>query len=467
MAKSEKTGLTLKNRIGYGCGDAGGVMTFTLMSSFFTRYCLNILGVNSAVLATLLFIWNVWDAVNDPLMGALMDKVFAKHRDKRGKFRPWILRATPMMCVSAIALWTLPTLFEGVAMLVVLFVCKILYEGFYTMLNIPMGSLLSAMANTDEERAQLSSARGIVSTIFGILASMLFPIILAVFGDTAKGYGIGATILALGGMVLCFLHYFWTEERNNDMINADSSADNIKLTDILDVFRKNRAFLALCIHSLFICSMQAITGSASTYMYADVLGSMAMLSTASILSLPISLILMAVAPKITKKTGLVKLIRGGLVISSVLYISLYIVMSMTTLPIGVYVVWSCMASSFGILSIQMQWGLVAEAIDYNEYLTGKRTEGSIYGTFSLSRRIGTTIGSSLGVLMLGWTGYQVGAATQTAAALGGIKALALLVPALLVLGSWAAFRFVWNIDDVTREKIASAKAGKAAKANLE
>ena len=94
---------------------------------------------------------------------------------------------------------------------------------------------------------------------------------------------------------------------------------------------------------------------------------------------------------------------------------------------------------------------------YNEYLTGKRTEGSIYGTFSLSRRIGTTIGSSLGVLMLGWTGYQVGAATQSAAALGGIKMLALLVPALFVLGSWAAFKFVWNIDDATREKIAAAK----------
>ena len=188
MAKNNKSGLTLKNRIGYGCGDAGGVMTFMLMSTFFTRYCLNILGVSSAVLATLLLIWNIWDAVNDPLMGALMDKVFAKHHNKKGKFRPWILRATPMMCVSAIALWTLPTYFEGVTMIAVLFVCKILYEGFYTMLNIPMGSLLSAMANTDEERAQLSSARGICSTIFGILASMLFPIIIAVFGDR---FGIG------------------------------------------------------------------------------------------------------------------------------------------------------------------------------------------------------------------------------------------------------------------------------------
>lgn len=457
MTNTKTDGLTLKNRIGYGCGDAGGVMTFTLMSTFFTRYCLNILGVNSAILATLLFIWNVWDAVNDPLMGALMDKVFAKHHNKNGKFRPWILRATPMMCISAIALWTLPAHFNGVAMIAALFICKILYEGFYTMLNIPMGSLLSAMANNDEERAQLSSARGICSTIFGIIGAMLFPIILTVFGDTAKGYGIGATISALIGLVLCFIHYFWTEERNLNVVNNDGSADNVKLTDILGVFKNNRAFLALCVHSLFICSMQAITGSVGTYMYADVLGSMAMLSTASMLSLPISLILMAIAPKLTKKTGLVKLIRYGLVISALLYISLYATMAVTTINVWIYAIWNSAASCFGMFSVQMQWGLVAEAIDYNEYVTGKRTEGSIYGTFSLSRRIGTTIGSSLGVLMLGWTGYQVGAAVQSAAALGGIKLVALIVPALLVLGSWAAFKFIWNIDDTTREKISAAK----------
>lgn len=153
MEKSTTSRLTLKHKIGYGCGDAGGLFTFSLMSTFFTRYCLNILGVSTEMLATLLLVWNVWDAVNDPLMGTLMDKAFAKNHDKRGKFRPWLLRATPMLAVSAIALWTLPTLFDGVAMLAVLFVCKILYEGAYTMLNIPMGSMLSAMSDTDEERA--------------------------------------------------------------------------------------------------------------------------------------------------------------------------------------------------------------------------------------------------------------------------------------------------------------------------
>ena len=157
---SGKSGLTLKHKIGYAMGDLGGCMTFALMGSMVTRYYTNILQVDTRILAALLLIWNIWDAVNDPLMGILMDRMYAKSRNPKGKFRPWLIRIAPLLCVTFIAFWTLPTLFDGFAMLVVLFFCKILYEGCYTMFNIPMGSLLGAMANNDAERSTLSSARG-------------------------------------------------------------------------------------------------------------------------------------------------------------------------------------------------------------------------------------------------------------------------------------------------------------------
>jgi GPH family glycoside/pentoside/hexuronide:cation symporter len=105
------------------------------------------------------------------------------------------------------------------------------------------------------------------------------------------------------------------------------------------------------------------------------------------------------------------------------------------------------------VSIYMQWGLVSEAIDYNEMITGKRTEGSIYGTFNLSRRVGQTIGNSATVLMLGWTGYNADLAVQSASTVSGIKIIAVLLPGIFVLGSWAAFRFLWNMDSETRNKI--------------
>ena len=95
MSKAPKTGLTKKHWFGYMFGDWGGCMTFALMASIFSIYCTNVLGINATVMGVLTIIWTIWDAVNDPMMGALMDKAFAKKQTKNGKFRPWLLRATP------------------------------------------------------------------------------------------------------------------------------------------------------------------------------------------------------------------------------------------------------------------------------------------------------------------------------------------------------------------------------------
>lgn len=462
--KTPKTGLTKKHWFGYMLGDWGGCMTFALMGAFVTRYYTNVLQVDTVILATLLLIWNVWDAVNDPMMGALMDKMFAKKRNPKGKFRPWLLRATPLLAITSIIFWTVPTFFEGTAMLVVLFVCKILYEGCYTMFNIPMGSLLSAMANTDEERASLSSARGFGGTIGNLLPAMLFPMFLSKYGDSnATGYAMGATICALIGAVVCFGHYYFTEERN--VVDAPANAaDDIKFTDILNVFKVNRAFLALCIHGVCICTMQYVSQTLGTYMYADVLGDVSLMSFSSVLSMPMMFVVLIVAPKLAKKLGLVPLIRHSLLIGSALYVSLFAAHMVMAVNPWVHIIWSALASGISMVSMQMQWGMVGEAIDYNEYLTGKRTEGSIYGTFNLTRRIGQTIGNSVAVLALGWIGYDTAMAAsggvQAAGVLTGIKVLCVLVPGIFVLGSWLAFKYVWNITPQIKEQMAAAKAAK-------
>ncbi len=459
---------TLKHWIGYMLGDWGGCMTFALMGSFVTRYYTNVLQVNTVVLATLLAIWNIWDAVNDPMMGALMDKMFAKKRHPAGKFRPWLLRATPMLAITSIIFWTVPTMFEGTVMICVLFVCKIAYEACYTMFNIPMGSLLSAMANTDQERASLSSARGVGGMIGNMVPAMMFPIFLSMYGDSnPKGYAVGATVCALVGAVVCFGHYALTEERNVVDTPADA-ADDIKFTDILNVFKVNRAFLALCIHGVCICTMQYVTSTLGTYMYSDVLGDVSLMSASSALSMPFMIAILIFAPMLAKKFGLVPTIKASLLMGSVLYISLFVLHLVMDVPAIVHMLWSALASGVGMMSIQMQWGMVGEAIDYNEYLTGKRTEGSIYGTFNLTRRIGQTIGNSAAVLALGWIGYDATIAqaggVQAASVLFGIKALCVLVPGIFVLGSWAAFKYVWNITPEVKAEMAAAKAAKAAKA---
>ena len=463
MAKKPKTGLTTKHWFGYMFGDFGGCMTFALMGSIVTMYYTDILHVNTVTLAALLFIWNIWDAVNDPLMGALMDKMFARNKNPKGKFRPWLLRATPLVAITAAAFWTVPTFFEGTTMLVVLFLCKILYEATYTMFNIPMGSLLSAMSTNDAERASLSSARGVGSMIGNMIPAMAAPMIIAHFGDdNSIGYSIAGIVCAAIGFVICFLHYAMTEERNT--LGAETKADDIKFADILEVFKKNRPFVALCIHGICICTMQYVGQTLGGYMYKDVYGDLSLQSFATMLSTPIMVLSMIVVPFICKKLGLEKFIRYSLLVGGSMYVVLYALHMVMDVPVVLHILLSGLAMGTAMISIQMQWGLVGEAIDYNEMVTGKRTEGSIYGTFNLTRRIGQTIGNSAAGLALGWIGSNDAAgAVQTAATLDGITILCVLVPAVFVLGSWAAFKFVWNITPEVRAEMAAKKNAAAAK----
>ena len=458
MAKKTKTpgGLTKKHWFGYMFGDWGGCMTFALMASIFSMYCTNVLGINATVMGVLTIIWTIWDAVNDPMMGALMDKVFAKNHNKRGKFRPWILRATPLLAITAIAMWTVPTFLDGIPLLIALFSFKILYEASYTMFNIPMGSLLSAMSKNDAERASLSSARGVGSMFGNMIPGMIGPVVIGMFGDTkSTGYMITGVACAIFGFVVCMLHYALTEERV--IVNEEAKTDDIKFTDILQVVKKNRAFVALCIHGICICTMQYLAENISMYMYSAVYNDVTYKTIASVLSAPFMMGSMAVVPFLCKKLGLEKIIRYSLLIGGAicgLLFVMHLVMDVDPLVHGVIL---GIGSGMAMVSIQMQWGLVGEAIDYNEHITGKRTEGSIYGTFNLSRRIGQTVGLGFSFFALDWIKYNPELEVQTTGTVFGFKILCVLIPAIFILGSWAAFKFVWNITPEIRAEMAAKK----------
>ena len=456
MPEKTKSGLRTKHWIGYMCGDWGGCMTFVLMGSIFSMYCTNVLKIDTKLMGILTVVWTIWDAVNDPMMGALMDKAFVTKQHKAGKFRPWLLRATPLLAVTAIALWTVPTLLDGIPLLVCLFSLKLFYEAAYTMFNIPMGSLLSAMSTNDVERASLSTARGIGSGIGNAIPGMLGPFIIGLFGENeSTGYMIVGVSFAIVGFVACLLHYSLTEER---IVVKGSSVDDIKVSDILDVVKKNRLFVALCIHGICICTMQYLTDNISMYMYSAVYHDVTYKSLASALSMPLMTVVIILVPFFCEKLGLEKAMRYSLLVGGavcVLLFGLHLVVEVHPLVHGAIL---GIGTGFALVSTQMQWGLVGESIDYNELLTGKRTEGSIYGTFNLARRIGQTVGLGISFFALDWIRYDSDLAVQSGTTVFGFKILCVLVPAVFILGSWAAFKYVWKISPETRKFMNERKA---------
>ena len=464
--------LTFKNIFGYGCGDAGGVITLYMIAGFMNRYLQVHMQINPAVLATMLLIWNIWDAVNDPMMGTIMDITFLKAKPGKDKFRPWILASIPVMVVGMIAFYGIPPrMGGGMPTLIALFILKIVYEGGYTMMNIGMGSLLGAMATNDTERATLASARGFGSTIGGMIAGAIIPQVLARVGDNADGYFVSSIIAALLGGFIVFLHYALTQERNKAALqvqqkdDANKEKQKFKLSDIWYVFTHNRAFMALILHSVSICAVQALGQGAALYMYADVLGDIGMQSMASVLSSVTMILILLSAPLLTRKWDLVGVIRACLAIGFVLFATLLAyTLLVPQMNAWLYVIWSSLATAMITMSVQMQWGLVAESIDYNEYLTGKRNEGTIYGFFSLSRRVGQTISASLSVLLIAAIGYNPELTNanlpQADGTLTGIKLLVVGFPLVAAVGSFLSFTFVWNINKDVRAKMAAWKEGR-------
>ena len=469
----DKNKLGVLRHIGYGCGDAGGVLML-LMITYLEYFSRNILGIPAGVYAIILAVWNIWDAINDPLVGTFMDIRFAKAKNKKNKFRPWILRSIPVMAIGMGTLFLLPsvTMQNRVLCIVVLFVSKIIFELGYTLMNIGMGSLLGVMAVNDKERASLSSARGFGSTVGGMIGMIAIPQVLSALGTTAFGYTVTSIVAVVLGCVLVFFHYALTVERNTAAQNAvkteeEKEAEKVKVTDIINVFKVNRPYVALCVHSICICFVQGIAQGAAQYMYIDILGDIGLQSIATVVSMPVMFGGLIIAPILAKKHDLVKIIRSMILWGCVLLGTCFIyAISVETMNPYVYLVWSGFGTGLTTLSVQLQWGLVGEAIDYNEYLTGKRSEGAIYGTFSLTRRIGQTLSASLAVLMISWFGYiaatpEVPAPVQPAEAIMGIKLMCILIPAIIAMGSWFAFRVIWNITPEKRAAMAEWKAQRA------
>ena len=448
--------LTARHRIGYALGDFGGCMTFGLMTAFTTRYYINVALIDTAIISVMTLIWKLFDALANPFVGVMLDRSFAASGSKRDKFRPWIIRMAPLLSLCAILVFTAPGWVDGMARVVVAFTTYLMYEAVYAIHVIAFAGLISGMAVSDDERSQLSAARGIGGTLGGILPQVLFPRIIEFFeNDPNLGYGMGVTVCAAIGLMLCSCCFLLTEERNP--ASRTVNAAPIRVTDIVTVMTKNRAVLALCLHGMLQGVLMSVSGSLGTYMYADVLGRLSLMSPAAVLSMPVTIAFMSLAPRFTRRYGSERVLRASLLTGAALYVGLFAAHALTAVNIWVHIAWNAVASGFANLSNMMQWGMLGESIEYNEFLTGKRTEGSINGTFNMLRRAGQGIGAATGVAILGMIGYDATVAVQSPGTILGIKALSLLFPALCALGSWVCFRFIWNITPQLRKAMASTR----------
>ena len=432
-----KTPVTLrpfgwKDRVGYMLGNVANDFTFIFASLYLQVFYTDVLGINAALVGTMFLIARIVDAFTDTAMGRICDKTKAT---KNGKFKPWLLRACgPVALASFLMYQTLATELSMTLRVIYMFVTYLLWGSVcYTAINIPYGSMASVMSNEPDDRASLSTFRGVGSMIPQILVGVVVPMFLYTTLEdgtkiaNASAFPIVALITAVLSVACYIACYFMCTER----VKVTEEAKSVSFKDTLKALAGNRALIGIAL--VFICYLgaQMLNQTINNYIFKDYFGDTMGLSVMNAAGFAPALILAPCAVPLARKFGKKELGIFASVLGTVAFGALFF---MRTTNMWLYTIINIVGLlGFGLFNLII-WAFVSDVIDDQEVRTGKREDGTIYAVCSFSRKLGQAIASALGGWSLGWIGYVEGSLSgQTEAVKGGIYNIATLVPMILYL----------------------------------
>lgn len=253
----------LLDKLSYAAGDFGCNMSFSLAGTYFTLFYTQFMGIDSLTFAAILLVLKVWDAINDPVIGGLVDSTTRQF--KRGKFRTFILYGGIGLMISA-ALCFLPVPGAPYAVKVILcLVGYIAWDACYTLVNVPYGSMLSVISADPGDRAQLSAWRSLGSIIANIPIAIILPMVLYDADQNIVGQNLFLTALVLGVIgVCCFVFTATTTvERVKAVPKVAAQKPRFNFFKAVGNFLRNRAAMGA---TMPVVAQQMATVGAGTAM---------------------------------------------------------------------------------------------------------------------------------------------------------------------------------------------------------
>ena len=425
--KNEKP-FGIKDKIGYLFGDLGNDFSFIFASSYLMVFYTKVWGVSASMVGVLFLVSRCLDAFTDVTMGTIVDRA---KPTKDGKFRPWIKRmAGPVALMSFLMYQSSLANASMTVKIVVMFVTYILWGSiFYTAINIPYGSMASAITEVPEERASLSTWRSLGANFASVAIGTITPQII--YYADANGnqlispsrFTMVAGVFSIFAIICYTLCFTLTTERVK--FTSNENKEKVSIVKNLGSILKNKALLAIIGAAIMLLLSMLMGQTMNQYLFADYFKDINALSSLSMVTLPISLILAAFIVKIAAKFGKREVGIIGMLIAGGAYIAAYFAkLTNPWIFVGLYAVAQLGTNLFNMLI----WANLTDIIDYNEIITGKRDDGTIYGIYSFSRKIGQALAGGLGGFALTFIGYNSMAASQTAEVTNGIYTISTLFP---------------------------------------
>ncbi|WP_419747669.1 MFS transporter [Clostridium perfringens] len=397
--------FSMKDKIGYTLGDLGCCCTEQFRAMFLTVFYTLVLKINPIHVGTILLITKIWDAINDPIIGAIID---ARKAKAGKKFIPW-MRAFSIPCaiLMCIGFLNVSNWDYGFKLAYVL-ITYVLYESMYTCVNVPFGSLSSVMTDDANHRTDLSRYRSLGGTIFMTVIVIVGPLFL--YKDNqpvASNFLLLAIICACISVFCIQVTCVWCKER---VEIPDVEREKINYFQVLKNISKNRALLGVIIASLVGMIAASVVNGLNTYLFKDYFGNVKLMSISGMLSTVYAIITFIGTKFVANKFGKKEWCMYGAGFAAIVYgVLFFLPIKNPIMFIAINGICYIGASGFQILI----WAMVNDSIDYQELKTGTRNESIVYSTYSFFRKIAAALSASLSSFILAFIGYNVNAATQT------------------------------------------------------
>ena len=464
MKETKVKPFGIKDKVGYMFGDFGNDFTFILSSMMLMKFYSDVMGIHVGLIGVMMMAARFLDAFTDVAMGQIVDR---SKPGKKGKFIQWIKRMCGPVAVSSFLMYAV--WFKDMSMgfkIFWMFFTYILWGSvFYTSINIPYGSMASAVSPDPKDRASLSNWRTIGASLAGMIISVVLP--LVVFYEDANGNQIldgnklmiAALVCSIGSVICYLLCYNMVTER----VKVEQKTEKFNLKELLVGLAKNKALIGIVVASVCMLLVQLTSSTMSTYIFPNYFRNTQAQAFSGLVGVVITLVCASFTVKLSQKFGRKELAIVASVLGAVVYA---IGFAIHTDNVWVFMVIFAIAYiGLGVFSL-ITWAMITDVIDDTEVQTGKREDGTIYAVYSFARKLGQAASSGVAGALLSLIGYSQATAYDTDV-VNGIYNITCLVPVVGYVLLALALIFLYPLGKARVERNVKILADKRAAAENE
>lgn len=428
-------------KLSYGFSGVGINIFWGMPMMYLVIYFTDVFGISAAAVGTLLLVARIWDAVNDPMMGTVVDRT----QTKWGKCRPYMIFGSIALAVSFVMLFSGPISLGSTGKLVYAYVAYILFGMIYTVVDIPSNALISSITEDSKERTNLVTLRRTLANFGMVMGIGLVPPLVNLFGrgNQVKGYSMTAIILGSIAGLLIMLSGITAKER---VVSRKQEKFSVK--SMINILKANTPLLVIA--SVFMVNQIAtsIKSAAMAYYFSYNLGKPELIAFGSIISLVSVIVGTMIIPVVLKKISKKNAIKYGLLVVAISSLALVFISYQNITMIMIMFSINGLASAFGLA---LPFVLVVDTVEYGEWKTGIRSQGLVFSTMTFATKLATAIGGALLGYILTFTGY-IPKGVQPELALKGILVCIAVLPMIVAIIGVILMRF-YKLDEELYSKI--------------